>query len=296
MSIPFPSWLKPILSRKSILCAGLLGTSLAGFGQEQQDDSVLGSNPSLNVFQKRSIVPQGELSNPACDPSDPQSGDCDDSQAGRTGRGQPTNRPGAAAGNQLLRGAKATSGSSSREIEMENSQYLKVIDPPTEFQKFVESSIGEKLPIYGASLFDRVPSTYAPVDRVPVAPDYTIGPGDELDVRLWGQITTEQRLTVDRTGDVFIPQVGRVSVAGLRFCDLPTALKTSIGRVFRNFEVSVSMAQLRSIQVFVVGHARRPGTYTISALSTLVNALFVSGGPSPQGSMRNIELRRARAK
>jgi polysaccharide biosynthesis/export protein len=168
----------------------------------------------------------------------------------------------------------------------------RVVDPPTEFQTFVKNSSGMDLPIYGSSLFDQVPSTFAPVDRVPVSPDYTIGPGDELEVRLWGQINSNQRLVVDRTGDVFFPQVGRISVSGLRFIDLEPAMKNSVGRVFRNFDMSVNMGQLRSIQVFIMGRARRPGTYTVSSLSTMVNALFVSGGPSSQGSMRAIQLKR----
>ena len=191
--------------------------------------------------------------------------------------------------------APSSDGPSSQTLHVggiEDFQYRKVVEPPTEFQTFVEGAVGQKLAIYGASLFDQVPSTYAPVDRIPVAPDYTIGPGDELDVRIWGQITAEQRLLVDRTGDIFIPQVGRIGVAGLHFSELPGALKISIGRVFRNFDISVNMSQLRSIQVFVMGHARRPGTYTVSSLSTLVNALFVSGGPAAQGSMRNIQLKR----
>src|SRR4051794_9361205 len=170
--------------------------------------------------------------------------------------------------------------------------FPKTVEKPTEFQLFVKKSVGEDLPIYGASLFDQVPSTFAPVDGVPVAADYTVGPGDEIDIRVWGQINSSQKLVVDRSGDVFIPQVGRVNVSGLHFVEIEPAMRSSIGRVFRNFELSVNMGQLRSVQVFVMGQARRPGTYTVSSLSTLVNALFVSGGPSPRGSMRNIQVKR----
>jgi polysaccharide biosynthesis/export protein len=166
-------------------------------------------------------------------------------------------------------------------------------EPASEFQNFVENSTGRKLPVFGSWLFERVPSTFAPVDNIPVPPDHTIGPGDQIDVRIWGQINADQRLVVDRTGAVFIPQVGRVNLSGLQFAQLEGAIRSSVGRVFRNFELSVNMGQLRSIQIFVMGHARRPGTYTVSSLSTLVNALFVSGGPSQQGSMRNIQLKRA---
>ena len=288
MMIPLPSWLRPILCQKSILVCGAFAIALSAFGQDQDEPS-LGPNPSLNLFQKRPMV-AGELLNSSCDPSDLQSGDCDPA-------GTSTQAPGVTRGpvlrsHVLSRGQNGSSGELDGASNIEDSQFHKVVDPPTEFQEFVESSVGRKLAIYGASLFDHVPSTFAPLDRVPVAPDYTIGPGDELDVRLWGQVTSEQWLVVDRTGDIFIPQVGRISVAGLHFSELPDALKTSIGRVFRNFQISVNMGQLRTIQVFVMGNARRPGTYTVSSLSTLVNALFVSGGPSPHGSMRNIELKR----
>ena len=165
-------------------------------------------------------------------------------------------------------------------------------DAPTEFQKMVLSSTGKFLPIYGAQLFRNAPSTFAPLDRVPVTPDYVIGPGDELVIQIWGQVTLNSHFTVDRTGEIYIPQVGSVRVAGLNFGQVREFLRSQISRVFRNFDLNVNMGQLRSIQVFVVGQARRPGSYTISSLSTLVDALFVTGGPSPQGSFRHIQLKR----
>jgi polysaccharide export outer membrane protein len=161
-----------------------------------------------------------------------------------------------------------------------------------EFQEFVASSLGRKLSLFGYNLFDNVPSTFAPVDRIPVPADYVIGPGDELLIRAWGQIEMDAHVVVDRTGAIFVPKVGSVSVAGLKYQQLPDSLRASIGRVFRNFDLTVTMGQLRSIQIFVVGYARRPGSYTVSSLSTLVNALFASGGPSMRGSMRHIQLKR----
>jgi protein involved in polysaccharide export with SLBB domain len=166
------------------------------------------------------------------------------------------------------------------------------LDSPTEFQNMVANATGKMLPIYGAKLFRNPPSTFAPLNMVPVTPDYVVGPGDELQVQLWGQVTLNGRFMVDRMGNIFIPQVGTLHVAGLKFMQLQDSLKTQIGRVFRNFDLNVNMGQLRSIQVFVVGQARRPGNYTISSLSTLVNALFVTGGPTPQGSVRHIQLKR----
>jgi protein involved in polysaccharide export with SLBB domain len=164
--------------------------------------------------------------------------------------------------------------------------------PPSEFEEFVASSVGRRLPIYGANLFDRVPSTFAPVEGIPVTDDYEIGPGDEILIRVWGQVDLNGRLIVDRAGEVFLPKVGALSVAGLKYQQLPGYFRTVIGRVFRNFDLTVGLGQLRSIQVFVVGEARRPGSYTVSSLCTLVNALFASGGPSAAGSMRHIQLKR----
>jgi len=165
-------------------------------------------------------------------------------------------------------------------------------EPLTEFQRFVASTTGQVLPIYGSNLFRNSPSTFAPVDLAPVPPDYIIGPGDELRIRIWGQVTLPVNVTVDRSGEIYIPQVGQVHVAGLTFSALDAHLREAVGRVYRNFDLTVDMGQIRSIQVYVAGEARRAGVYTVSSLSTLVDALFASGGPSLQGSIRSIELRR----
>src|SRR3984885_73507 len=163
------------------------------------------------------------------------------------------------------------------------------LDPPTEFQQLIANSIGKMLPIYGVNLFLNPPSTFAPLNIVPVTPDYVVGPGDELLIQVWGQVTLNGRYVVDRSGSIYIPQAGSVHVAGLSFAQMHDFLKAQMGRVFRNFDLNVNMGQLRSIQVFVVGQARRPGSYTISSLSTLINALFATGGPTPQGSLRHIQ-------
>jgi polysaccharide biosynthesis/export protein len=162
----------------------------------------------------------------------------------------------------------------------------------TDFQDFVAGSLGYSLPIFGQGLFQNVPSTFAPLDLVPVTPDYVIGPGDQLVIRTWGQLEGNYAVTVDRTGSIGLPKVGNLSVVGLRYDQLHDFLTAALGRAFKNFELSVTLGQLRSIQIFVFGQARRPGVYTISSLSTLINAIFVSGGPSNLGSMRRIQLKR----
>jgi polysaccharide export outer membrane protein len=161
-----------------------------------------------------------------------------------------------------------------------------------EFQKFVMESTGRDLAIFGQNLFRAVPSTFAPLDNVPVTPDYVIGPGDEIQIRAWGQIDVDFNAMVDREGAISVPKVGVISVAGVKASDLPAYLKTVFGRTFRNFQLTATLGRLRSIQVFVVGQAKRPGTYTVSSLSTLVTAVFAAGGPSTKGSMRSIQLKR----
>lgn len=163
---------------------------------------------------------------------------------------------------------------------------------PSEFQEFVAASIGKKLPMYGYDLFNDVPDTFAPVENIPVTPDYLIGPGDEIVIKGWGQIDINIHAMVNRNGEIDLPKVGSVNVAGVRYQDLQGYLKNAIGQVFRNFDLNVTLGKLRSIQVFVVGQAKRPGVYTVSSLSTLVNTLFASGGPSVKGSMRQIEVKR----
>ena len=166
------------------------------------------------------------------------------------------------------------------------------IEPRNEFQEFIENSTGQRLPLFGYNLFEGAPSTFAPVENIPVTPDYAIGPGDELLIRAWGQIDIDYRAVVDRNGMINIPRVGSITVAGIRYQELTNYVRSAVSRNYRNFELLVTMGQLRSIQVFVVGYAKRPGAYTVSSLSTLVNAVFSAGGPASAGSMRAIQLKR----
>lgn len=187
--------------------------------------------------------------------------------------------------------------SQSRQASARSRASGRVASPPeplTEFQKFVASTTGQVLPIFGASLFQYVPSTFAPLDNAPVPPDYVIGPGDELRIRVWGQVNFQANVHVDRAGEVYMPvsQIGPVHVAGLHYSELQAHLREAVGRVYRNFDLIADVGQIRAIQVYVAGQARRPGVYTVSSLSTLIDALFASGGPSVQGSLRDIQLRR----
>ena len=162
----------------------------------------------------------------------------------------------------------------------------------TEFQQLVENSTGQQVPIFGASLFSTVPSTFAPVPDVPVDANYVLGPGDEIGVQLVGQVNLQYDLTIDRTGAIIVPQLGVVHVAGVPYGKLNAYLTNQFSRLYRGFTLNATLGSLRSIQVFVVGEAVRPGSYNISSMSTLLNAVFASGGPLADGSLRNIQVKR----
>jgi protein involved in polysaccharide export with SLBB domain len=173
-----------------------------------------------------------------------------------------------------------------------NPQLNPIPEEKGAFEVYVEKATGKGIDIFGKDLFNNVPDTFAAADAVQVNPDYLIGTGDELQIRGWGMVDIDVGVTVDRSGEIYIPRVGAVKVAGIKYRDLQEYLKKAVGKIYTNFDLTVSVAQTRAVQIYVVGHARRPGTYTVSAMSTLLNALFVSGGPDASGSMRNIQLKR----
>ncbi len=163
---------------------------------------------------------------------------------------------------------------------------------PSEFQRFVEGATGRLLPIFGSTFFAEAADTYQPLDNVPVSADYTIGPGDEIVTRAWGSIDVDYRSTVDRNGMLNLPKIGSFNVAGVKAADLERNLRAQIGRLYTNFDLSVSLGQLRGLRVFVVGPAQRPGVLTLPSQSTLLSAVVAAGGPAPNGSMRSVLLRR----
>ncbi len=119
-----------------------------------------------------------------------------------------------------------------------------------------------------------------------------LGAGDELQIRIWGQVNFSANLRISREGDIYLPKVGAVHVAGLTVAAAQDHLREAMDRIYRNFELTLDLGEIHSIQVYVTGLARQPGEYTVSALSTLVDAVFSSGGPSSSGSMRHMQLKR----
>ncbi len=165
---------------------------------------------------------------------------------------------------------------------------------PGEFERYVQRAAGGNGDVrrLGAELVTGTPDQRAEEITPQVPPDYVVAAGDEILVTLWGSVDADLRLLVDRAGRITIPRVGAVQVAGVRYADLRDVVAQRVGRAFRNFELSVTLGQLRGIRVFVTGHVLRPGAHTVGSLSTVVSALMRAGGPSAAGSFRQIELRR----
>ncbi|HXV40471.1 MAG TPA: polysaccharide biosynthesis/export family protein, partial [Steroidobacteraceae bacterium] len=146
---------------------------------------------------------------------------------------------------------------------------------------------------FGYELFRKDEQRAArPETGVPVPADYVVGPGDALEVQLYGKESGRYTLEVGRDGNVDFPKLGPIAVAGLPYESMRTLIERRVGEQLIGVEVSVSLGELRGMQVYVLGDAERPGAYTVSALSTITNALLESGGVREIGSLRRIELKR----
>ena len=150
----------------------------------------------------------------------------------------------------------------------------------------------EALKPFGYDLFEGAPSTFAPVGDIQVPTDYAIGPGDTIDIQLYGSESQSYELTVERDGRINFPKLGPIMLSGMSFDEAKQTIEDRVSKQLIGTRVSVTMGELRSIRVFVLGDAQKPGSYTVGGLSTMTNALFVSGGVKKIGSLRNIELKR----
>ena len=154
------------------------------------------------------------------------------------------------------------------------------------------SSIVKGIQQYGYSFFRGGPGAFSPLTDIPVGSDYVIGVGDRIVLSAWGSLEGTYELDVSRNGDVILPKVGSVRVQGVTYGNLPRVLKSSLGRIFKDFQLSVSLGRTRLMKVYIVGEVVAPGDYSISSLSTVINALSAAGGPTKNGSLRNLQIKR----
>ena len=159
-------------------------------------------------------------------------------------------------------------------------------NPPQ--QKFSD----KPLSYFGYEFFIDAPTTFAPATNIPIPPDYILGPDDNIRIILYGNNNGTYRLNVTREGEIFFPGIGPIAVAGLTFLDTKETIQKIVENQLIGTQVSITLGSLRSIDIFVLGDAYQPGMFTVSALSTLTNAIFKSGGIDPTGSLRNIQLKR----
>lgn len=200
-------------------------------------------------------------------------------------------------GDERKPGERGERGEPGERDERSEQTPLTMVEPPYiagEFERYVQRQVGFRPLIrrLGAELVTGAAEA-RPGELSPLVPsDYVIGPGDEVLVTLWGSVDADLRLIVDRGGRISIPRVGAIQVSGLKHEELADVVTRRVGQVFRNFQSSVSLGQLRGIRVFVTGFVVKPGAYTVNSLSTVVAALLKAGGPSASGSFRDIEVRR----
>ena len=145
---------------------------------------------------------------------------------------------------------------------------------------------------FGYDLFAGSPTTFAPVTDIPIPNDYTLGPGDVLRVQLWGKVNQQLELAVSRDGTISFPQSGPQTIAGLSFDEARQQIKKRVSEQYIGVQASVTLGELRSMRVFILGEARNAGSYTVSSLSTITHALYVSGGIKRTGSLRNVQHKR----
>jgi protein involved in polysaccharide export with SLBB domain len=153
-------------------------------------------------------------------------------------------------------------------------------------------AIERKLTQFGYDFFDMTPPAFMPLTDVPVGDDYLIGPGDAFVINLWGRVEARYTVTVSAEGAIVLPRLGSLTVAQLTFKETRNLLRGKFKEYYPDFSMSLTMDRLRTIQVFVVGEVEHPGTYSISGLSTVIDALYAAGGPRKTGSLRHVKVTR----
>jgi len=168
-----------------------------------------------------------------------------------------------------------------------------MLEQPVGIDKIDSSSFAVTgLTQFGYSYFRQDTQGLEQMNDVPVGPDYLLGAGDVISLTMWGSSDGQYTLKVNRSGEITLPKVGPVKVAGVEFGKLPSLISGSLAKVYRDFHINVTMGKLRLMKVFVVGEVVSPGDYSISSLSTVMNAISVASGPTKNGSLRTIQVKR----
>ncbi len=146
------------------------------------------------------------------------------------------------------------------------------------------------LPQFGYGVFNNASKTFAPLSNVPVGDDYILGPGDEINLFMWGNLQQQMTLVLDTTGSIVLPKVGRMSVGNMSLGQAKKIIERSLNQVFANFTMDITMGRLRVMPIFLLGEVNGPGQYLVGSTTTLFHALFEAGGIQKTGSLRSIRL------
>ena len=192
--------------------------------------------------------------------------------------------------------------------EKEKTEKPEIIPPANKPMKsyfvpaFSKREEADSLPAFGYNIFSTSPTAFMTSLNVPVPANYVVGPGDEIIITLWGETQLERTLMVNKEGNIYIPDVGLVNVNGLSLQSLKQKLYNILSKTYSSLNVQangeaktnldVSTGTLRTIKVYVLGEVNKPGGYTLPSLSTSFTALYYSGGPTLNGSLRNIKILR----
>ncbi|EHP3974463.1 OtnA protein [Vibrio parahaemolyticus] len=192
-------------------------------------------------------------------------------------------------------GISIPSGAASQPSSYQNPQVVEqrpVASSATEAKVNDAEKDEQGLKRFGLDLFAGSPTTFAPISDVPVPAGYTVGAGDEIVIQLFGKENTTHRLRVNRAGIINFPVLGPVQVAGMTFSDVRDSLNQRVKEQMIGVRSDISLGEMRTMQVFVMGDAYKPGAYTVSALTTISQAIYYSGGFSESGALRNVQLKR----
>ncbi|MEK2174830.1 SLBB domain-containing protein [Vibrio parahaemolyticus] len=192
-------------------------------------------------------------------------------------------------------GISIPSGASSQPSSYPNPQVIEqrpAVSSATEAKVNDSEKDEQGLKRFGLDLFAGSPTTFAPISDVPVPADYTVGAGDEIVIQLFGKENTTHRLRVNRAGIINFPSLGPIQVAGMTFPDVRDSLNQRVKEQMIGVRSDISLGEMRTMQVFVMGDAYKPGAYTVSALTTISQAIYYSGGFSESGALRNVQLKR----
>ncbi|MFQ3277373.1 MAG: polysaccharide export outer membrane protein [Colwellia sp.] len=196
-----------------------------------------------------------------------------------------------------IKGQLSSRGSSAEKINTEvfprGTQFDAQGNLISEQQELETLQESDELKAFGYDVFANSPQTFAPMMDIAIPADYIIGPGDKVSIQVFGKEKDELELTVNREGKIIFPAHGPFTVSGLSFNEMKRLLTARIKEKIIGVDVVVGMASLRSMRIFVLGDAYKPGPYTLSSLSSITHAIFAAGGISDIGSLRNIELKRS---